>query len=191
MPTFTLHTEETAPEQSKPTMKMVKDRYGFVPNLTRSFAESPELNEGYWALSDLFDRTDLSPAEREVILMSNNRLNGCHYCMAAHTLDAKMSGVPEDVIDALRKGTPIADPKLEVLRKFAIKMNQSRGYVSNEDMDALLAAGYTNRTIFDVVLGTGLKVLSNYTNHVANTPVDEIFMKTAWSLDEVVETEDA
>jgi alkylhydroperoxidase family enzyme len=92
-----------------------------------------------------------------------------------------MAGVPEDVITALRTGSPIADPKLEALRKFAIVINESRGWPSDAQIEAFLAAGYTRQTMLEVILGTALKVLSNYTNHVADTVLDDAFVPNAWT----------
>ena len=182
MAEFTRHTLETAGD-SKALLEKVQSGYGFIPNLTAVMAESPALLEGYLTLAGIFNKTSLSEAERQIILMTNNRLNGCEYCMAAHTTISQMKKVPEDVITALRENTPIADPKLEALRVFAEKVNVSRGWPQESDIQALLDAGYTKRTVLEVVLGTGLKVLSNYTNHVAETPVDDAFAKNAWSAD--------
>lgn len=113
--------------------------------------------------------------------MTNNRLNGCAYCMAAHTTISKMQRLPNDVIEALRKGESIADEKLEALRVFAAKVNTARGFVAPADVEAFLAAGYTKANLLEVILGTSLKVLSNYTNHVANTPLDAAFQDNAWT----------
>jgi len=113
--------------------------------------------------------------------MTNNRLNNCTYCMAAHTAESRIQKVPAEVVRALREGTPIANFKLEALRLFSIKINQNRGFVDQTDLDAFLAAGYTKANILEVIVGTGLKVLSNYTNHIAETPVDKAFQADAWS----------
>ena len=184
MSTFPVHSVETAPE-AREQLEATQKAYGFVPNLIGVMAESPELAEGYRVLAGIFGKTSLSETERQVILMTNNRLNGCEYCMAAHSTISQMSGVPEDVINSLRDNTPIADAKLEALRVFAEKVNVSRGWPKDSDVEALLAAGYTKRTVLDVVLGTGLKVLSNYTNHITKTPLDSQFAKNAWSSESV------
>ena len=176
---FRRHTLETAGD-SRALLEGAQKSFGFIPNLAAVMAESPALLEGYFTLSKIFDKTDLSETERQVILMTNNRLNGCDYCMAAHSTISQMKGVPDDVVSALRDNTPLADPKLEALRVFAEKVNVSRGWPENDDIQALLAAGYTERTVLEVVLGTGLKVLSNYTNHIVETPVDEQFASNTW-----------
>ena len=100
--------------------------------------------------------------------------------MAAHTTIAQGQGVPDDVIAALRDNTPIADAKLEALRQFSQVINISRGNPRAVDTKAFLAAGYSEANILEVILGTALKVMSNYTNHVAKTPVDDNFAGNAW-----------
>jgi len=89
--------------------------------------------------------------------------------------------VPDDVVAALRAGTELSDPKLEALRVFAVKINESRGWPEHSDIDALLAAGHTDRTVLEVVLGTAVKVMSNYTNHIAGTPLDSAFEAVEWA----------
>jgi len=180
MTKFNILTEETAPAGSQDLIKAAKGAYGFLPNLLAVQSESPALLEGYMTLAGIFDKSNLSETERQIILMTNNRLNGCTYCMAAHTSISQAAKVPADVIDALRKGTGIADAKLEALRAFAARMNETRGWVEQRDLDALFAAGYTKETVFEVILGTSLKVMSNYTNHVAQTPVDAAFKANSW-----------
>ena len=105
-------------------------------------------------LTDIFNKTDLSETERQIILMTNNRLNGCDYCMAAHTTISQMTKVPTDIIEALRTNTPIADLKLEALRTFAAAINETRGWPTQAQVDAFLAAGYTQQNIhiFQILL---------------------------------------
>jgi len=183
MTAFAPHSLETAPEESKPRLQGAQDAFGFVPNLLGVMAEAPALLEGYMTLAGIFDKSNLSETERQIILMTNNRLNGCAYCMAAHTTIAQMAKVPADVVAALRDGSAIADPKLEALRSFTVAVNESRGWPTAAQIDALIAAGYTRQTVLEVILGTSLKVMSNYTNHIANTPIDAAFAPNAWSGD--------
>ncbi len=181
MTTFTSHTIESAPEASKKIMKDAEDAYTFLPNLYRNMSEAPSLLEGYTTLSHIFDKSNMSNTERQIILMTNNRLNGCTYCMAAHTTLSQMQGVSEDVIEALRNGTAINDPKLEALRQYAISVNEDRGFPAEDKVKALLDAGYTQQTMLEVIVGTSLKVMSNYTNHIAHTEVDEAFQANVWA----------
>lgn len=184
MTNFTVHTQETAPEGSKELLAGAQKTYGFVPNLMATLAEAPIAAEAYITLGGIFDKSDLTPTEQQVILMTNNRLNGCEYCMAAHTTISGMQGVSADVIEALREGTELADPKLEALRVFAAQVNTQRGYLEYAQIEAFLAAGYTKGNLLEVIVGTSLKVISNYTNHVAHTPVDAAFQANAWTAEQ-------
>ena len=101
--------------------------------------------------------------------------------MAAHTVVAGMQKVPTDVIDAVRGDRPIIDHRLEALRLFATAVVEKRGWVSDDDISAFLAAGFSRAQILEVILGVSFKTLSNYTNHVADTLLDKAFETGAWS----------
>ena len=177
---FSRHTVESAPDEAKPILEGVQNALGFVPNLIGYMADAPALVQGYTTLSGIFEKTSFSPTERQIILLTVSRENSCHYCMAAHTSMAQMQKVSSDVIRALRDGTSIGDPKLEALRVFTEKLVERRGYADQADIEAFLAAGYTQQNILEVVLGIGLKTLSNYTNHIVETEVDDAFTANTW-----------
>lgn len=179
--TYNIHTETTAPESARPILTQVKGKFGFVPNLLGTMADAPALLKSYLTLADIFDSTSFSPTERQIVLLATSRANGCAYCMAAHTAIAGMQKVPDDVIKALRDDTPVNDPKLEALRIFAQEIAENRGYPSEKSLKGFLSVGYTKSQVLEVVLGVGLKTLSNYTNHIANIPLDKAFSPAAWS----------
>lgn len=178
---FTTHTLETAPADARPVLDTARKHLGFIPNLMANMAESHVLLESYLTLMGIFDKTDLSKTEREIVLMTNSRLNGCTYCMAAHTGASKAGRVSDEVIDALRSGSPLSDPKLEALRQFAIAVHTTRGHVSDDQVNDMLAAGYSKRNVLEVIVRTSLKVLSNYTTPIVHPPLDQAFAALAWS----------
>jgi len=178
---FDTHTIKSAPDGARPLLNQASGMFGFVPNLLGTMAEAPALLEGYMTLSGIFDKTELNDTERQIVLMTNNRLNNCGYCMAAHTVISRAAGVPADVIEALRSNAPLADSRLEALRSFAEVINETRGWPSDADVEGFLAAGYSRQSVLEVILGTALKVMSNYTNHVAATELDKAFAGAAWS----------
>lgn len=172
---------ETAPVASRDMLKAVQGKFGFIPNLTGVFANAPALLEGYLALAGSFDKTSLSPTERQVVLLAVSFENGCEYCMAAHSAIAGMQKVDQGVVTALREGKPIADAKLEALRAFAADVTRTRGWPLPESLAGFTNAGYSAAQALEVVLGVGVKTLSNYTNHLAHTPLDPAFQTAAWS----------
>jgi len=117
--------------------------------------------------------------------MTNNRLNGCEYCMAAHTTISQGAGVDNDVIRSLRQGSPIANAKLEALRVFAAVIVEKRGFPSTEDLSAFLSVGYTRQNVLEILIATSMKVLSNYTNHITHTPLDDAFAPNTWTPEEL------
>lgn len=159
-----------------------KAKYGFVPNLLGVMANAPALLEAYMTVSGLYDKTSLSPTERQVVLLAVSAENECRYCVAAHTSIAQMHDVDATVVEAIRNNEPIDDDKLEALRRFAVEVVLTRGWPSNEVKQAFHDVGYTDVHALEVILGVGMKTLSNYTNHMAETPLDDAFTKAAWQV---------
>ena len=181
MANFTLHTPDTAPEGARDFISGVENKMGFVPSLFAVFAENPAVLHAYTQLADQLGKSGLSPLEQQVVTITASVENECHFCVAAHTTISEGAGLDLSVIEAVREDRAIADPKLEALRLFTKKVVIDRGFVSDTDVDAFLASGYDRSAVLAVILGVALKVISNYTNHVAETPVNEAFQKHAWT----------
>ena len=181
MSIFSIHTKETAPEASRPILDGAGRSFGFVPNLLGGLAEAPAALEGVVTLSGIFDKTSFTPTERQVVLISVSVENGCAYCVAAHSTVAGMHKVPEDVIAALRDGRPIADPRLEALRRFTVAVVQKRGFTTHDEVQDFIAAGFDRGQALEVVLGVALKTLANYANHLVDTPIDAAFAPREWA----------
>lgn len=181
MTKFTAYTIEDAPAGSKPILEAVKGAFGFVPNLQANMAESPELLAGYSTLWDLFSKTSLSPTEQQVVYLTSNFENECHYCMAGHTMLAKMQKIDDAIVQAIRNGKAIADAKLEALHVFTATVVRERGFASDTAIGAFIAAGYTRKNVLEVVLGVGTKILSNYTNHIVHTQLDGFMAGAEWT----------
>lgn len=178
--TLQVNSIENAPEKSAEILTQVKEKFGFVPNLMGVFSESPEILEAYLTLGDLVEQTTLTPLERQIALIGASVSNGCEYCVAAHSAISSMQKLPADVIAALRENRPINDAKLESFRKFVQTVTDNRGNVSESEIADFLEAGYTKRNILEVILAIGMKTLSNYTNHIAETPLDTSFEPAKW-----------
>ena len=174
MTDFPAHTLDSAPEDSKEALEGIEKAFGFVPNMLAVMAESPALLASYLTIGNIFGESGLSPLEQQVVLLAVSHTNACNYCVAAHSAIASNQQVPADVIEALRAGTAIADPKLEALRRFTVAVVGKAGWVE-EDLGAFLGAGYEKSHVLDVLVGVGMKTMSNYTNHIAHTEIDEQF----------------
>lgn len=180
MTDYTIHTRESAPEASREALNQAHEKYGFVPNMLGIMAEAPGLLQGYLALGGLFENGSLSPTEQEIVMLSVSFENRCEYCMGAHSTVAGMKQVPESVVGALRDGRPLEDQKLEALRMLVHSIVVNRGFPDAAALSGFHEAGYSRAQLLEVVLGVGIKTLSNYTNHITETPLDEVFSQLLW-----------
>lgn len=181
MTRFTKHTIDTAPAQARPLLEGAKQKLGFVPNLYAHLAEAPAALEAYFNLSALLDKTSLTAAERQVVLLAASAENGCEFCVAAHSMVARnMVKVPGPVVDALRAQALLPEPRLNALAVFTRKVVRERGWVGQADVAAFLDAGYTQQQALEVVLGVAMKTLSNYANHLTGTQTNPEFASEAW-----------
>lgn len=183
MSDFTFHTPDTAPDASKPALESAQKQLGFVPNLYAGLANAPSALQAYLALLDYFASTSLSPIEQQVVLLATSVDNGCEFCVAAHSMIAKaMVGVPESVIAALRENKTPDDPKLAALTAFTRAVVQERGWVlDHPTYIGFLDAGFLPEQALEVILGVTQKTLSNYANHLLQTPINEAFAAEQWS----------
>ncbi len=182
MTALQVHTLESAPEASRPLLSEAQKAFGGIPNLFGVFAESPALLQAYLNLGQILEQsTAFDATERQVVLLTTSFANDCEYCMAAHSAIAGLQKMPADVVQSLRAGTPIADPKLAALQSLTRTIVEKRGWVTEQDVQTFFAAGYTPRHLLEVILGVGFKTLSNFTNHIAETPLDQNFQSFAWT----------
>ena len=87
----------------------------------------------------------------------------------------KVSKLDADSLAAARAGEPIPNAKLQSLALFTTRVFETRGLITKADANAFLAAGYSELQIMEVVLAVSVKTLSNYSNHIFHTEVDEVF----------------
>ena len=173
---FTSLGLESAPAKSRPILEEIQQAFTFIPNLFGTFANSPALLEGYTALDAAFEKTQLSPVERQVVLLAASVENACPYCTAAHSTVLKRSlNVPPAIVAAVRSGSPVSDPKLNAFVNLTKEIVGARGHVRPPTIDSFLAAGYRKEQILEVLIGVGLKTLSNYTDHLSPNELDQAF----------------
>ncbi|MBJ7881210.1 carboxymuconolactone decarboxylase family protein [Gelidibacter salicanalis] len=181
MTSLKIHNIETAPEGSKAFLEQSQKANGMIPGLHGVLAGSPGLLEAYQTIHKLFTDSSFDKDELTVVWQTINVEHACHYCVPAHTGIAKMMKVDDAITEALRNETPLENSKLEALRTMTLNLVRNRGHVSPEELETFYAAGYEERQVLDIILGVSQKVISNYTNRIANTPVDAPFEKFVWS----------
>ncbi len=172
---FPLHDKETAPADSRGVLTAMHNKFGFDLNLFAKLATSSKALKAYTGVSEIFARSSFSPLEQQVVLLTVSNYNDCKYCVAAHTTGSIKKGLDEEVIRNAAAGNSLGDEKLEALRVFTRRMVDQRGWLQEGELDEFLAAGYTPENALEVVTGIAMKTLSNYANHIMNTPVDEPF----------------
>lgn len=176
-----LTSKENAKTESLGFLNAAEKKFGFIPNLLGVLADSPSALQAYLTLGELLGKSSFTPEEQQVILLGTSVENNCDYCVAAHSMIAlKMAGMPLERVTALRNGKNLEDKKLNELLKFTREVVNKRGFVQKESAENFLKAGYTNQHILEVILGVTMKTLSNYTNHLASTPLDPAFIEFKW-----------
>lgn len=180
--TLSVHSLDTAPEPSRSALQAARTSFGFVPNLVGAMAESPALAHAYMAVHKEFStRSSLTPPEQQLVLLAASYVNGCRYCMAAHSGLGRAAGLSPDHVAALRSGASLKDRRLDALRTFTEAVVRNRGHVSRETTEAFLTAGFTTQAILDVIVGIAFKTMSNYTDNLFEPPLDEGLKKWVWT----------
>jgi len=171
---FAIHTRASADAKTDASFQFYEDTIKFVPNLGGVMAESPVLMNSYLALQqNLQAYGALTPPENNIVQMSIAMENECQYCVAGHTLAGKIFfKSPDEQLEALRKKAALSEPKLNALRDFGLQVYASKGRISDKELKNFLDAGYSRAQALDVVANIAAKVMSNYTNQLARTPLD-------------------
>ena len=171
MPRLTIPGRETAPAASKPLLDAVDKQLGIVPNLFRLVGTSPAALEGLLGLSGALGRT-LDVGTRERIAIATAEVNGCDYCLSAHTyLALNVAKLDEAEVALNRKGRS-EDAKADAVVAFAVKVARQRGKVSDTDIAAVKLAGFSEAQLIEIVANVAVSMLTNFVNNVAETEID-------------------
>ncbi len=163
---------ETAPAAAQPLLEAVKKQLGMVPNLFRLVANSPAALEGYLGMSGALGKGTLPAATRERIALAVAEINGCGYCLSAHSYLGKNVAKLDDAEMTANRNGASNDPKADAAVRFAAKVATQRGHVSSEDVASVKAAGYSDAQIVEIVQHVALNTWTNYINTVAETEID-------------------
>ena len=163
---------DSAPAASQPMLEAIKKQLGIVPNLFRLVSNSPAALEGYLGMSGALGKGALPAPTRERIALAVAEINGCSYCLSAHTYLGKNVAKLDDAEIAANRSGASNDPKADAAVRFAAKVTELRGHVSNEDVLAVKNAGYTDAQIVEIIQHVALNTWTNYINEVAKTEID-------------------
>ncbi len=171
MSRITIPSLDAAPAESRQILDAVARQVGFVPNMFRLVSASPAVLAGMSGLSGALAKT-LDVKTRERIAIAIAEVNGCEYCLAAHThLALNMAKMtPEEV--ALNRNGGSSDPKAGAAVRFAVKVAETRGNVSDADLQAVKDAGFSEAQVVEIVAAVAQNFFNNLVNNVARTDVD-------------------
>ena len=168
--TFSVLKREDVSEKNKQIFDQLKKQYGAVPNLYTTLAYSDNALEAYTDLESA--KLSFSPKEVEAINLVVSEVNGCMYCLSAHTLVAKGTGFSEAETIELRSGKAGFDPKLEALVALAKELTKNRGVKDETILNDFYAAGYTREHVVDLILLVGDRTISNILHAVTKVPIE-------------------
>ena len=163
---------EASPAASQPLLQAVNKQLGSVPNLFRLAGTSPAALEGYLAMSGALAKGALSAPTRERIALAVAEINGCNYCLAAHTYLGKNLARLDDAEIAANRAGGSNDAKADAAVRFAAQVARARGHVGEPALDAVRAAGYSDAQVIEIVMHVALNTWTNYLNEVAATDID-------------------
>lgn len=151
----------------------IKKAAGSVPNTFASIgAHGPAALRAVLQADGALAAGSLSKQDQEVIKLLVSKVAGCDYCVAAHSLLGKLTGLPQDVLKAIRDGQPTGDAKRDTLIHFVTKIVRTSGTISQAEFDAIKAAGYTDEQLVDISLAISVTVFTNVFNRINDTAVD-------------------
>lgn len=163
---------ESSPAAAQPLLQAVKQQLGVAPNLFRVIANSPAALEGYVGLNGALGKGLLEARTRERIALAVAELNGCDYCLSAHTYLGKNVARLDDAEMAANREGGSKDAMADAAVRFATKVVRERGHVTAEDVKAVQAAGYSEGQVIELILHVALNTLTNYVNEVVKTEID-------------------
>ncbi len=171
MSRLVIPARDDVPEASRPILDAVHKQLGVVPNMFRLIAQSPAALQGFAANNGALNRT-LDVKTRERIALAVAQVNGCDYCLSAHSyLGLNLAKIsPEEI--ALNREGDSGDAKAAAAVRLAVKVVRERGHVTNADLKAVRDAGFSDSQIVEIVAVTAENIFTNLLNVVAETDID-------------------
>jgi len=169
---ITAPAADAAPSASQPLLTAVQKKLGVVPNMFRAIASSPAALEGYLGLEGALGKDSLGARTRERIALAVAEVNQCGYCLAAHAYLGKNLAKLDDIEITRNRTGGSTDVKADAAVRFAVRVAQQRGQVTDADLGGVKAAGFDDGAVIEIVLHVALNTLTNYVNLVVGTDLD-------------------
>lgn len=166
---FPTHSLESAPVEARPFLEESRRRFGFVPLASARHATAPAVVEGFARLHGVFEKTSLSPLEREAVALVLAGKLDCKLCRQIHKMLAQRVGASAELVEALILRRGIADPKLAALAEFTERAVDTRGDVTDAELERFVAHGFTPRQALEIVVGIATYTLSIFANRLTRS----------------------
>jgi alkylhydroperoxidase family enzyme len=173
MQRFVVHTLESAPEKSRQPLQVLKQKFGFVPNVAAAMAASPVLINAFIGGFASFHGGSFSESEKQALLLTNAVTLKCPWAVAFHSTMALQEGVASSDVRAIRDGKLPADARYAALSAIAKALIEKRGNVTEADIENFTSVGYSQVQILEVVTGIGMSTMASTTGNLAGTPVED------------------
>ena len=180
MHAFPLHTTESAPALSQPVLRQMQERFGFLPNVMATAANSPVLLNGLAGVFGQFHGGSFDECEKQALLLTNAVAFQCPWTVAAHSTFALEDGMTAADVDALRRGAAPADAHYAALSAMSRALLAKRGNISADDLAQFTAAGYAPEQLLEIVAGLGISTMTAISTNLARTPVEARFQPQLW-----------
>lgn len=163
---------EQASGKAKELFTTINGKLGMVPNMMRTMGNSPALLGGYLNFSSALGEGTLGAKLGTLIALTVAEANQCQYCASAHSFIGKnLNGLDENKIEAARVLGHI-DQRTDAALLFANKLVNKRGHVTDEDVESVLAAGFTQGEVGEIIGHVAINTFTNYFNNTAKTQID-------------------
>jgi alkylhydroperoxidase family enzyme len=178
--TYQVHTMSSAPDASQPVLAQVQQTFGFIPNIAGAIAASPELLKGFFGLFQRVHSGSLTEAEVQTLLLTNAVTNASEWPVAFHTMLALKEGLTPDDVEAIRRRGAPDDPRLAALSRFARKLIETRGHVTEQDLASVIEAGFKREQTLEVLAVVAASTITNYAGTITRPPLEEFLRPYAW-----------
>lgn len=152
---------------------------GFVPNFVKELAgANPAAADVYLTGNGLIEENGvLSPAEQQTVILAASSYNDCHYCTKAHAVAGQQAGLDPETVATINEGGLPSDDRLKNLVRATRRILGKRGWLSDADEAEFADLNLERPELYEMITLIGLKTVSNYVNHIADTEVDDVFQQ--------------
>jgi alkylhydroperoxidase family enzyme len=180
MPSYPIHTIESAPVQSKPVLLQLQQAFGLIPNIAAAMATSPVLINGFIGLFERVHTSSLTESQIQTLLLTNAVTNASEWAVAFHTALGLKHGVQPADVDAVRRGDLPNDVQLAALSMLARTLIEKRGRLVDAEQKRFFDAGFSSEQLLEVIAVVAASTITNYSGSVTQPTLEASFAEFVW-----------